>query len=63
LNALSRLDIDSLNIHNQETEEALAFLSGSKNISTSNTELTIPMNIELIFKKQAKIKEPELREK
>jgi hypothetical protein len=51
--ALSRLDIDSLKI---QEEEALTLLSGSENISISNIKLTIPMHTALIFKEQAKVK-------
>jgi uncharacterized phosphosugar-binding protein len=49
--ALSRLDIDSLKI---QEEEVLTLLSGSENSS-------IPMHTALIFKEQAKVKEKELR--
>jgi hypothetical protein len=55
--ALSRLDIDSLKI--QEEEEALTLLSGSENSSISNIEF--PMQTALIFKEQARVKG--LREK
>jgi hypothetical protein len=58
--ALSRLDIDSLKI---QEEEVLTLLSGSQNNSISNIKLTIPMHTALIFKEQAKVKEPGLREK
>jgi hypothetical protein len=58
--ALSRLDIDSLKI---QEEEVLTLLSGSENNSISNIKLMIPMHTALIFKEQAKIKEPGLREK
>jgi hypothetical protein len=58
--ALSRLDIDSLKI---QEEEVLSLLSGSENNSISNIKLTIPMYTALIFKEQAKVKEPGLREK
>jgi hypothetical protein len=54
--ALSHLDIDSLKIE-EETEEALTLLSGSENIS--NIKLTIPIHTALIFKEQAKVKEPD----
>jgi hypothetical protein len=57
--ALSRLDIDSLKI---QEEEVLTLLPGSENNSISNIKLTIPMHTALIFKKQAKFKEPGLRE-
>jgi hypothetical protein len=56
--ALSRLDIDSLEIQ-EETEEVLTLLSGSENNSISNIEF--PMHTALIFKEQAKVKG--LREK
>jgi hypothetical protein len=54
--ALSRLDIDSLKIHE---EEVLTLLSGSENNSISN--IKFPMHTALIFKGQAKVKG--LREK
>jgi hypothetical protein len=41
----------------------LTLLSGSENKSISNIEFPIPMHTALIFKEQAKIKEPGLREK
>jgi hypothetical protein len=56
--ALSRLDIDSLKI---QEEEELTLLSGSENNSISNIKLTIPVHTALIFKEQAKVKG--LREK
>jgi hypothetical protein len=56
--ALSRLDIDSLKI---QEEEVLRFLSGSENNSISNIKLTNPMHTALNFKEQAKVKG--LREK
>jgi hypothetical protein len=56
--ALSRLDIDSLKI---QEEEVLTILSGSENNSISNIKLTIPIHTALIFKEQAKVKG--LREK
>jgi hypothetical protein len=56
--ALSRLDIDSLKI---QEEEVLTLLSGSENNSISN--IKFPMHIALIFKEQAKVKQPGLREK
>jgi hypothetical protein len=58
--ALSRLDIDSLKI---QEEEVLTLLSGSENNSISNIKLTIPMNIALIFKEQAKVKNTGLRKR
>jgi hypothetical protein len=56
--ALSRLDIDSLKI---QEEEVLTLLSGSENNSISN--IKFPIHTALIFKEQAKVKEPWLREK
>jgi hypothetical protein len=50
--ALSRLDVDSLKI---QEEEVLTLLSGSENNSISNIKLTIPMHSALIFKEQAAI--------
>jgi hypothetical protein len=58
--ASSRLDIDSLKI---QEEEVLTLLSGSENNSISNIKWTILMHTALIFKEQAKVKEPGLREK
>jgi hypothetical protein len=58
VDALSRLDIDSLKI---KEEEVLTLLSRSENNSISNIKLTIPMHTALIFKEQAKVKG--LREK
>jgi hypothetical protein len=52
------LDIDSLEI---QEEEVLTLLSGSENNSISNIEF--PMHTVLIFKEQAKVKGPGLREK
>jgi hypothetical protein len=54
--ALSRLDIDSLKI---QEEEVLTLLSGSENNSISN--IKFQMHTALIFKEQAKVKG--LREK
>jgi hypothetical protein len=54
--ALSRLDINSLKI---QEEEVLTLLSGSENNSISN--IKFPMHTALIFKVQAKVKA--LREK
>jgi hypothetical protein len=62
VDALSRLDIDSLKIQDKR-EEVLTLLSGSENNSISNIKLTIPMHTALIFKEQTKVKEPGLREK
>jgi hypothetical protein len=50
--ALSRLDIDSLKI---QEEEVLTLLSGSENNSIGNIKLT--MHTALIFKEQAKVKD------
>jgi hypothetical protein len=50
--ALSRLDIDSLKI---QEEEASTLLSGSENKSISNIKLHIPIHTALIFKEQAKV--------
>jgi hypothetical protein len=58
--ALSRLDIDSLKI---QEEEVLTLLSGSENNSISNIKLISPMINVLIFKKQAKVKKPGFKEK
>jgi hypothetical protein len=57
--ALSRLDIDSLKI---QEEEVLTLLSGSEN-SISYIKLTTLMHTALIFKAQAKVKNTGLREK
>jgi hypothetical protein len=62
VDTLSRLDIDSLKIQEEEKEE-LTLLSGSENNSISNINLTIPMYSALIFKEQAKVKEVKFREK
>jgi hypothetical protein len=51
--ALSRLDIDSQKI---QEEEVLTLLSGSENKSISNIKSTIPMHTALIFKEKAKVK-------
>jgi hypothetical protein len=56
--ALSCLDIDSLKI---QEKEVLTLLSGSENNSISN--IIFPMHTALIFKEQAKVKKPGLREK
>jgi hypothetical protein len=58
--ALSRLDIDSLKI---QEEEVLKLLSGSENNSIRNIKYTIPMHTALIFKEQAKVKDIGMREK
>jgi hypothetical protein len=58
--ALSRLDIDSLKI---QEEEVLTLLSGLESISISNFKSTIPTHTALIFKEQAKVKGTGLREK
>jgi hypothetical protein len=52
--ALSRLDIDSLKIQQQQQQEVLTLLSGSENNSISNIKLIPPMHTALIFKEQAK---------
>jgi hypothetical protein len=57
-NALSRIDIDSQKI---QEEEVLTLLSGSENNSIDNIKLAIPMHTSLIFKEQAKIKDTGLR--
>jgi hypothetical protein len=57
---LSCLDIESLKI---QEEEVLTLLSGSENNSISNIKVTTPMHTALIFKDQAKVKGPGLREK
>jgi hypothetical protein len=57
---LSRLDIDSLKI---QEEEVLIFLSGSENNSILKLKLKILMHISLIFKEQAKVKEQVSTEK
>jgi hypothetical protein len=58
--ALSYLDIDCLKI---QVEEVSTILSGSENNSISNIKLTVPMHNALIFKEQAKVKQPGLTEK
>jgi hypothetical protein len=60
VDALSRLDIDSLKI---QEEEVLTLLSGSENISISNIKSTSPMHTAWIFKEQAKVKNIALRER
>jgi hypothetical protein len=60
VDVLSRLDIDSLKI---QEEEVLTLLSGSENNIISNINLIIPIHTALIFKEQTKVKEPGLREK
>jgi hypothetical protein len=59
---LSLLDIDSQKIQ-KELEEVFILLSGSENNSISNIKSTMPMHTFLIFKEQAKVKEPVLIEK
>jgi hypothetical protein len=56
--ALSRLDIDCLEIQ-EEAIESLTLVSGSENSSISNIKSTIPtpMHTALIFKEQAKAKD------
>jgi hypothetical protein len=51
--ALSRLDIDSLKI---QEEEVSTLLSGSENNSISSIKLSIPVHTALVFKEQAKVK-------
>jgi hypothetical protein len=58
--ALSRLDIDSLKI---QEEEVLTLLSRSENNSISNIKSIVPMHTALIFKEQTKVKQPGLTEK
>jgi hypothetical protein len=58
--ALSRLDIDSLMI---QEEEVLTLLSGTENNRISNIKWAIPIHTALIFKEQAIVKEPRLIEK
>jgi hypothetical protein len=60
--ALSPLDIDSLNIQ-ENKEEVLTLLSGSENKSISNIKSSIPIHTALIFKEKAKVKDTGLREK
>jgi hypothetical protein len=57
---LSYLDIDSLKIQ-EEAQELLTLLSGSEKNNISNIKSSIPMHTALIFKEQAKVKEPGLR--
>jgi predicted RNase H-like HicB family nuclease len=47
----------------QEEEEVLKLLSESENSIISNIKSVISMHTALIFKEQAKVKEPRLREK
>jgi hypothetical protein len=58
--ALSRLDIDSLKI---QEEEVLTLLSGSEKNSISNIKLTILIHTALIFKEQAKINNQKIKRK
>jgi hypothetical protein len=60
VNDLSRLDIDSLKIQEEEEKEVSTLLSGSENSSISNIKL--PIHTVLIFKEQAKVKDTVLRE-
>jgi hypothetical protein len=62
VDALSRLEIDSLKIQ-EEKQEVLTLVSGSENNRISNIKLTLPIHTALIFKEQTKVKEPGLREK
>jgi hypothetical protein len=56
VDALYRLDIDSLKIQDStfkiQEEEVLTLLSGSENSSISNIKSTIPIYTTLIFKEQ-----------
>jgi hypothetical protein len=56
VHALSRLDIESLNI---QEEDVLTLLSGSENNSISNIKFSL--HTALIFKVQAKVKNTSLR--
>jgi hypothetical protein len=56
------LIFDSLKIQ-EESEEVSTLVSRSENNSISNIKVTLPMHTALIFKEQAKFKEPRLREK
>jgi hypothetical protein len=56
------IEIDSLKIQ-EETEEVFTLLLGSDNNRIINIKSIIPMHTALIFKEQAKVKEPGLREK
>jgi hypothetical protein len=58
--ALSRLDIDSLKI---QEEEVSTLLSGSENNSISNIKFIIPMHTALIFKEQATSRNQSLEKK
>jgi hypothetical protein len=60
MDALSRLDIDSLKVQG-ETEEVLKLLSGLENNSTNNNKF--PMHTALFLKEQSKVKNVRLREK
>jgi hypothetical protein len=60
VDALSRLDIDSLKIQEQEV---LTLLSGSEINSISNIKWKIPMHTVLIFKEQVTVKDIGLRER
>jgi hypothetical protein len=57
--AFSCLDIDSLMI---QEEGVLTLLSRSENNSIRNIKCTITIHTALIFKEQAKVKQPGLRE-
>jgi hypothetical protein len=52
---LSRHEIDSLKIQEEEVEE-LTLFSGSENIRTSNIKTTTPIYTVLIFKEQTRNK-------
>jgi hypothetical protein len=56
--ALSRLDMDTLKI---QEEEVLTLLSGSESNGISNIKSTFPMHTALIFKEQAKSRDEEKR--
>jgi hypothetical protein len=58
--ALSRLDIDILNI---QEEEALYLLSGSENNSISNIKSTIPLHTELNHQRTSKSRREKIKRK
>jgi hypothetical protein len=62
LDALSRLDIDSLKIQ-EETAEVWTLLSWSENNSISNIKWIIPVHTAFLFKEQAIVKDKGLRRK
>jgi hypothetical protein len=55
VDALFRLDIDSLKIQ-EEKQEKSTLLSGSESNSIGNIKLTITIHTVLIFKEQTKFK-------